>query len=400
MSQEKLIEFLRVAAPKVRDALRQQPEPQHPDIEFPEEIRSQTEALLRTIPQLAGIDKKMFNLPNSGSSISFFRLAISTLERLSYGTAPKDILNDLVDIATRDRAKCFVLAGITGVSLENRIDFDEEISLLTASDLAPSTAKEFVFRVDRFKRHPGSPGHEPLPAHAALLISGEMQVLLEKGARQRVEHIFGTEAIRDVEQKMLFCLTASSEKAAPVVNAVTSWLDHPAQPYHGLTGASGGTSPSDLYSSRYDPFDSTLAIELFRKMDAVAKEDRSVLFLAADRLRRSRLHQDKANQAIDLGVALEIIFLHKIDGTAEKKYRLATNGACWLGGRAADRREKFEILSDAYDARSTAVHTGTLTKAKHVECLDSADKICREAAIKAVRDGALPKDWKAIMLSD
>jgi hypothetical protein len=77
--------------------------------------------------------------------------------------------------------------------------------------------------------------------------------------------------IRKLEQATLFCLTLASERAAPVFTAKTSWVDHPAQSYHGLSGGSGGTSPGELKPSRYDDFDAVSWSHLFGQVGSEVK---------------------------------------------------------------------------------------------------------------------------------
>ncbi len=71
--------------------------------------------------------------------------------------------------------------------------------------------------------------------------------------------------------------------------------------------------------------------------------------------------RDFADQAIDLGIALEALLLHELgkEDRGELRYRLSLRGA-WLGG--GDEQERAEIqrtLKAVYDLRSRAVHAGT-----------------------------------------
>ena len=141
MSKGDLIDYLRSVAPVAEAIARQESGPQYPELEFPEEIRSKVEKLLGTIPEFADLPKKMLRAVSWTSSISFFRLAISILERLSLRDDPNQIIDDLVDLAARKSASTFYLAGIGGIALSKAVRLTDQISIVTASDLAPSSAR-------------------------------------------------------------------------------------------------------------------------------------------------------------------------------------------------------------------------------------------------------------------
>lgn len=73
--------------------------------------------------------------------------------------------------------------------------------------------------------------------------------------------------------------------------------------------------------------------------------------------------------------------------------------AWYLGKDQASRREIFKIAKNAYDARSTAVHTGTLARGKFVDALEAADRLCSDLATEMVRRGSIPKDWDALVMA-
>jgi hypothetical protein len=400
MSRERLVELLEQVSPTARAIPKSLPGPQTPDIEFPEVIRSRVEASLRSVPEFARIEEYTLQTISWGSSISFFRLSISVLERLSVGVDPDQIVNDLVDFAGRATVRTYYLAGIGGISLEKTLQLTDRLSLVAAADLQPSSAKEFVFRINKFGHIPGSIGHEIPRPQAALMVSSDQQVLLPKKSAATSTNRLSMDAVREFDQRTLFCLTLASVSGAPVFTAKTSWIDHPAQSYHGLTGSAGGTSPAQQYPLNYVRFDADLMTYLFNRVEDLQDDDRITLFLAVERLRRSRLHQEAVNRAIDLGTALEIMLLHKVASTQELRFRVAVHGARLLGTNTAQRGDIFQGLLNAYDARSVSVHTGRLSKKPLIDGLPQADEICRKIAIRITSDGGFPADWKSIVLAD
>lgn len=399
MTRNELVDYLGEVAEAVAQIPKRAPGPDRPDLEFPEEMRSQVERLLRSIPELEDLEEKSLRRISGGGSLSFFRVAISILERLSFGDEPKKIYDDIVDFVTRKSVANFYLAGIGGISLPEKLRLTDQVSIVSAGDISPNLAREFVFRIDRFGSVLG-PSHEPLRPQAALMVSNDQPVLFPKKMHSPEERILGMDTIHNLEQKTLFCLTLASERAAPVLTAKTSWIDHPANSYHGLAGGSGGTSPGQQQTSRYDEFDAVLVGELFKSFDCMNKMDRTLLFLAVERLRRSRLHEDPTNRALDLGIALEIIFLHETDNNQELNYRAGIRAAFWLGANEKERSSIRNVVHKAYKARSTAVHEGQLKKADQIGILPEADNLCRQAAIKIVRNGGVPKNFEAIIFAD
>ena len=99
---------------------------------------------------------------------------------------------------------------------------------------------------------------------------------------------------------------------------------------------------------------------------------------------------------IELRVALEALFLD--NAQHELRFRLATQGAIYLG-ESLEKREKFhKILVDAYDAGSTAVH-GKEVNNKKRELLKDAQDLCRTGILKMLAEGARP-DWKKLVLGE
>lgn len=398
MTRNAFVNYLGEIAAIVTQIPKREPGPQYPELEFPEEIRLRVEELLRSVPELKGLEEKTLRRISGGGSLSFFRVAISILERLSLGDEPEQIHDDLVDFVSRESVTNFYLAGIGGISLPEKLQLTDQASIISADDILPSMVREFVFRIDRFGRILGG-SHEALRPQAALMVTNNQQVLLPKKSRTPAKNSLSMDAIRKLEQVTLFCLTLASEHAAPVFTAKTSWIDHPAHSYHGLSGGSGGTSPGEQQTSRYDEFDANLVDELFKSVDRLKEKDQTALFLAVERLRRSRLHAEPVNRAIDLGIALEIIFLHKIKHNQELSYRAGTHAAFLVGTNEEKRRSIFKVVRDAYEARSVAVHTGQL-KEKHIDSLSPADELCRSAAIKLVKSGGFPEDWESLIFAD
>ena len=97
---------------------------------------------------------------------------------------------------------------------------------------------------------------------------------------------------------------------------------------------------------------------------------------------------DDADRLVFLRTALEPLFLNS-GNRAELTYRLATNGAWYIGRNRAERQQRYDTLKEVYAAASGAVHAGGVKKdgAGH---LKDGQEICRLAILKRLRSKQVP----------
>jgi len=120
--------------------------------------------------------------------------------------------------------------------------------------------------------------------------------------------------------------------------------------------------------------------------------------IALDRLSRALRRGEAVDNAIDLGIALEVMLLHGSDNNnrGELRFRLSIRGATFLGGDKPERLRNLKLLKDAYDLRSKAVHTGRLGKGKKgsspKDILECGTNTCAQIALRLIERGSFP-DW-------
>ena len=140
-----------------------------------------------------------------------------------------------------------------------------------------------------------------------------------------------------------------------------------------------------------------LAAAYFR-IDHVRRN--KTLRVPLDRLDRAARDYDFADKSIDLGIALEALLLHELDGQdrGELKFRLGLRGA-WLGGN--DEKERAAIqtaLGKMYDLRSRAVHSGTVERnEKNREIVRRGTALCRQLIRKTI-DAEGRINWNTLVL--
>ncbi len=99
---------------------------------------------------------------------------------------------------------------------------------------------------------------------------------------------------------------------------------------------------------------------------------------------------------IDLRIALESLYLR--DGSQEMRFRLALTAAWHLGADLSERREIWQLIRNAYDTASGAVHAGEVEfNGQNLELLSKAQKLSRRGILKLLHCGQ-PEDWVDLIL--
>jgi hypothetical protein len=131
------------------------------------------------------------------------------------------------------------------------------------------------------------------------------------------------------------------------------------------------------------------ALENFGEVESLAR--------AIDRLGRSRLAASSVDRALELGMAAEIALMHDHSPTnTEITHKIASRAAWLLGENAVEREAIFGDMKKLYQARSQAVHAGTLSSRVTVD-LDAADRLVARAPLAILERGAFP-DWTHLTL--
>ena len=112
------------------------------------------------------------------------------------------------------------------------------------------------------------------------------------------------------------------------------------------------------------------------------------------------------DKLIDLGIALEALYLSDIEEPTELSFRLRLHAAWHLGENEEDRRALMKEFSEIYNWRSKVVHTGklpnktkktTFTPGEIDKFIERAQDLCRESIMKILEDGEFP-NWNSLIL--
>jgi hypothetical protein len=308
---------------------------------------------------------------------------------------------------------------LVGITVAKSVKLDDNIHMLPWSQVPDGDAKCF------FSNEPGE-GYldeyrsfftqgEAKANSAIRLLTPKSQVLFSSSAEAGPLSIEGNE-LRDrheIVQDVINCVAVVSKSH---VAALGEWSQLSGKIGNALSrsGYSHKSSKTDFairaLSSRPKTLDRSAAARIFKRFQAFTTDDKAVMRISLDRLNKSLFKKEMADQAIDLGIALEVMLLHGIndDFRGEMRYRMSVRGATFLGGMKPQRKNHFKLLKAAYDLRSKSVHTGSLyidagtgkkKKGKKkdpdpVSVLKSATGVCADIAAKIIERGSFP-DWES-----
>ena len=160
--------------------------------------------------------------------------------------------------------------------------------------------------------------------------------------------------------------------------------------------------------SRFNTIDETGIEKIkdrYRELVNLSSEVKVKLHIPIDRWIMSKAEDNPIEKIIDLGIALEALYLS--EGTREQltlQFRLR---ASWYLGKDKEHRKRLiDEFKAIYNWRSTVVHTGKLPKktknthfTKHEikEFIEKAQDLCRDSIMKILEDGKFP-DWNDLIL--
>ena len=153
------------------------------------------------------------------------------------------------------------------------------------------------------------------------------------------------------------------------------------------------------------------AKRLYRKMITLEADTAEKLQIPIERWIKSKANKDLIDEIIDLGIALEALYLS--EGTREQltlQFRL--RASWYLGNDKEHRKRLMDEFKAIYDLRSQAVHSGKIPKKVKIrkgeeptptsEFIAKAQNLCRDSILKILEDGKFPKkdDWNDLILGE
>ena len=142
---------------------------------------------------------------------------------------------------------------------------------------------------------------------------------------------------------------------------------------------------------------------LYQGLTQVPTETWNRLRIPIDRWAKSMAEDNPLDQIIDLGIALESLYVP--DSQGEVNLRFALHAAWHLGKNKKERRELREEFRQIYAARSDVVHTGRLRgdRAKStfnkLAFVSRAQELCWQGINSIIEAGDIP-DWSDLVIGE
>lgn len=138
--------------------------------------------------------------------------------------------------------------------------------------------------------------------------------------------------------------------------------------------------------------------QIHEAFSVLPEEVKHKLRIPMERINNYAALKDPVDKAIELGVALEALFLED-NNRSELRYQFSLRAATLLGTDAGSRHEIFDLMKTMYDLRSQAVHNGRIPKKLAEKAPDLMEKVA-PLATKAVKYMIEEQgvDWKALIL--
>ena len=142
---------------------------------------------------------------------------------------------------------------------------------------------------------------------------------------------------------------------------------------------------------------------LYRGLTEVPTGTWTKLRIPIDRWAKSMAEENPIDQIIDLGIALESLYVP--DAQGEATLRFALHAAWHLGKSKPERQKLREEFRQIYDARSDVVHTGQLRGKRARPSFDvskfvsRAQELCWQGITSVIEAGETP-DWSNLIMGE
>ncbi len=274
-----------------------------------------------------------------------------------------------------------MVLGVAGLEVIDRCDLDAGISLVPWNHLQTSFQKHQTF-TDSFE---GS----RIPT-AALI----RQIDIPKAhVSQRIPPLSPPD-FSELHDALL-CIGIVGP-FGPVWTA--SWLEPP----HWVPVRARVYHPSEVeehrFQGRWDENHALVTSRLFQIFRRLPDNKKDALRLPMRRLNSAMRRLSNVDRAIDLGIALEALFLDDMnDDRGDLTFRLRLRMARYLGQDLEKRTALFKTAGKLYALRSAAVHTGHISNAQEPsDVLQWGCQVTAETIRRFIEEGS--PDWMAVQL--
>ncbi|MBV1929551.1 MAG: hypothetical protein KUG81_08590 [Gammaproteobacteria bacterium] len=375
---------------------------------YPEDNRfSMQKAINDHLWEDSTLGKIYFELISSKKEYAIFDDHLQTLGNGTFNTTIEGLVDWTLNRGRKigaDKAICELDAYVSstevkvdlielmvGVYLDCEFEFSNEVRITSPNNISDSSLANAICNESFGTR-------TPLPQVTAVTIV-QFDQPIEHTSNTDIDHKLvkvelPTEKLRNVR----LCLSL----ARPIEHGINSIASGVIAPDN-LPFVSGDQSWSIIPFKHPPLAPSVLKCELERANQILSKFElldpiyRNKLLIPLDKLNSFGSSESLVDRAIYLRISLESIFL--TDGNKDQlRYRLALRAALFLESTLEDRKKVFNIIKDAYDITSSAVHNGKFSKSDKIETLTKAANLTKTALIKLIDKGKV--NWEDLELQN
>lgn len=295
----------------------------------------------------------MMQIIPGGASRLDYKILAGWLIRRTRTLGADGALDDLEKYLRAEEIPCEATLALSGVIPEVICELGRGISLVPWDSLRDCSEKQSVWE----RCLMGAPFHLPQGGLIREFTIPKRHISHEEFQRD-IQAYIGNEDETDLSDALM-CLALVGPSAPHVV---AGWMSLPE--WVPKIGGSMTLPALEGFSSvrAYSPESCAEARELFGAFCELSAALRTRLRLIMQRLNRAMRRAVPVDASIDLGIALEGLFLADMSkDRGEMTFRLRTRAARFLAGAEADRKRVSTLVGDLYGMRSSAVHTGAVS---------------------------------------
>ena len=367
------------------------------------------ERLDKERPEFAGPQRMARSARGSHSFAGEFAAQIM-LGMVRKGTPAADAIAWLKKAVGTKRGVGGAVKALYGVTCAGPIQMAEDVVLMPFSGLPQSETRDWIFEDNARGNDARLLMGYVSPPSAALYRAGTVEpIFIPPGTT--IDYSREPPAIWFDELDTAGLLLALMPKAAPSEAAHWFHYEDPDIARFGQRGLARHHDDSQQSVFRMGAPPTTISPEhatgVLAEYRRLAKGDRDRITLALQRLIRSRGQLHPGNRAIDLAIALEVLFMNA--DRDEHSYKIGMRLAKLLHEGEPARRTAFLETRKLYDLRSTMVHTGRAKndwivgdqKRSAYELVEAGDMRCTQAIRTLMQRGGIPRPdgWSGLELS-
>lgn len=333
---------------------------------------------IRAEPDLAIFDGMMQMSVNAANRTEYYQLAVWLMGRASdCGSAAA--VDDLDRYVTALELPCENVLVLAGIQPEATMDLGHGLSLVPWDELADSPQKQSLMERTMLSIAPNAPS-------AAIV----RPFVIPKRHVAPGEYKMELVSIDDVLlQDALSCVSLVGPCATQFL---ATWV----RLAEWAPAVGGGMAIPHVDGiarlRRFSADDGSQAKDLLEKFEVLPVSTQVHLRLVIQRLGQAMRRFASVDAAIDLGIALESLFLNdQGDDRGELTFRLRLRAARFLGVDIPDRKRIHGLVGQIYRVRSAAVHTGVVApqvgSVPVRSLLDEGCALASAAVRRVIRDG-------------